>query len=64
MGERSMEGHEMAHGQAGGWEALEAFGTLLGVLLLLSLLTLVAWGAYRLIGSLQIGGWVDPPKTY
>ena len=42
----------MAHGPAGGWGMFEAFGSFLGVLLLLGLLVLSTWGAYCLIGGL------------
>ena len=41
----------------------EAFGVFLGVLLLLDLLALVAWTAYRFIGSLQVGGRIDPAES-
>ena len=63
MGVRSMERHEMIHGPAGGWEMFEAFGLFLGVLFLLGLLALAAWGAYRLIGKLQVGAHVDSAES-
>ena len=44
--------------------AFETFGPFLGVLLLLGLLALAAWGAYHLVGNLQIGGGVDPAEDH
>ena len=40
----------------------EALRAILGASLLLGLLPLAGWGAYRLIGNLQIGARIDPAE--
>ncbi|HEX6710223.1 MAG TPA: hypothetical protein VF068_07800 [Rubrobacter sp.] len=60
MENRILEGHEMMHGQAVGWEFFDAFGPLLGLLLLAGLLALTAWYAYQLAVRLRVGARVDP----
>ena len=52
----------MMRGPAGGWGMFEAFGAFLGVLLLLGLLALAAWGAYRLIPNSRIDARLDPAE--
>jgi uncharacterized membrane protein len=60
MKDRMLEGHEMMHGPAGGWELFDAFETFLGLLLLAVLLALTAWCAYRLVVTLRVGAREDP----
>ena len=50
------------YGPPGGWDFVETIGTFSAFLLLLVLLTLLAWGAYRLILRLRVGAWADPAE--
>jgi fatty acid desaturase len=61
MEDRAFEGGAM-HGPPGGWDFVEAIGTFSAFLLLLVLLALLAWGAYRLIPRLRVGAWADPAE--
>lgn len=60
MENRMLEGHEMMHGPAVGWELFEAFEAFLGLMLLIGLLALTAWFGYRLIVRLRVGARADP----
>ena len=60
MEDRMQDGHEMMHGPGGGWEVVEALGTLVAFLLLAGLLVLVVWGAYRLLVRPRVGAREDP----
>ena len=50
------------HGPPGGSEFVEAIGTFSAFLLLLVVLALLAWGAYRLILRLRVDAWSDPAE--
>lgn len=61
MEDRAFDGGAM-HGHAGGWPFVEAIGTLSAFLVLLVLLAVLAWGAYRLVPRLRDVG-EDPAET-
>jgi len=62
MEDRAFDGGGAMHGAAGGWEFVEVIGTFSALLLMLFVLGLLAWGAYRLVPGLRGGGWVDPAE--
>jgi uncharacterized membrane protein len=59
MDEKVFDGGGAMHGPAGGWELIEMIGAFWAILILLVLLALLVWGAYRFILRPQVGGRID-----
>lgn len=56
-------GQAMMHGPGGVGEFLEEIGAVSGILVLLVLFALLAWGAYRLLPQLGSGARADPAEN-